>query len=136
MFIMREEAKSNVACNVEKIDTQLINSIFKKFKFNYLFLNHCRKLRCGAKAVQISKPMRDHQPNPDLFQKVNLFLDRAMTQEDEVSFRYEMHNNPAVTEALHHEQSFRDLLKNSVNRRKASPSLIQSIKDNIRKAPM
>ena len=67
--------------------------------------------------------MRDHQPNPDLFQKVNLFLDRAMTQEDEVSFRHEMHNNPAVTEALHHEQSFRDLLKNSVNRRKASPSL-------------
>lgn len=136
MFILRGGMRNNVACNIKKIDKQLINSIFKKFKFNYLFLNHCRKLRCGAKAVQISKPMRDHQPNPDLFQKVNLYLDRAMTQEDEVSFRHEMHNNPAVTEALHHEQSFRDLLKNSVNRRKASPSLIQSIKDNIRKAPM
>ena len=80
--------------------------------------------------------MRDQQPNSDVFQRVNLFLDRAMTQEDEVSFRNEMNQNPAVSEALHHEQSFRDLLKNSVNRRKASPALIQSIKDKIRKAPM
>jgi hypothetical protein len=79
--------------------------------------------------------MRDHQPNSDLFQRVNLYLDRAMTQDDEVSFRKEMNQNPAVIEAMNHEQSFRDLLKNSVNRRKASPTLIQNIKDRIRKSP-
>lgn len=79
--------------------------------------------------------MRDHQPNSDLFQRVNLYLDRAMTQDDEVSFRNEMNQNPAVIEAMNHEQSFRDLLKNSVNRRKASPTLIQNIKDKIRKSP-
>jgi hypothetical protein len=79
--------------------------------------------------------MRDHQPNSDLFQRVNLYLDRAMTQDDEVSFRKEMNQNPAVIEAMNHEQSFRDLLKNSVNRRKASPTLIQNIKDKIRKSP-
>ena len=80
--------------------------------------------------------MRDHQPNSDLFQRVNLYLDRAMTQDDEVSFRNEMNQNPAVIEAMNHEQSFRDLLKNSVNRRKASPTLIQNIKDKIRKSPV
>jgi hypothetical protein len=58
-----------------------------------------------------------------------------MTQDDEVSFRKEMNQNPAVIEAMNHEQSFRDLLKNSVNRRKASPTLIQNIKDKIRKSP-
>ena len=80
--------------------------------------------------------MRDHQPNQELFQRINLYLDRAMTQEDEVDFKHEISNNPAITEALNHEQNFRDLLKNSVHRRKASPMLIQSIKDKIRKAPM
>jgi hypothetical protein len=77
--------------------------------------------------------MRDHQPSSDLFQRVNLYLDRAMTQEDEVTFQKELTQNPAISDALLQEQSFRDLLKNSVNRRKASPTLIQSIKDNIRK---
>lgn len=79
--------------------------------------------------------MRDHQPSSDLFQRVNLYLDRAMTQEDEVTFQRELTQNPAISDALMQEQSFRDLLKNSVNRRKASPMLIQSIKDNIRKTP-
>jgi hypothetical protein len=46
-----------------------------------------------------------------------------------------MNQNPAITEALNHEQSFRDLLKNSVHRRKVSSDLIQNIKDKIRTAP-
>lgn len=80
--------------------------------------------------------MRDPQQLPDdVYRRVNLFLDGAMTQMDEVSFRSEMTQNPAVTEALQHEQSFRDMLRNSVHRRKASSELIQSIKDKIRTAP-
>jgi hypothetical protein len=75
------------------------------------------------------------QLNEDVLQSVNLYLDGAMTQEAAASFRTELHSNPAVTEAFHHEQSFRDLLKNSVHRRKASPMLIQNIKDKIRTAP-
>jgi hypothetical protein len=75
------------------------------------------------------------QLNDDVLQSVNLFLDGAMTQEAAANFRTEINRNPAVTEALHHEQSFRDLLKNSVHRRKASPMLIQNIKDKIRTAP-
>jgi hypothetical protein len=80
--------------------------------------------------------MRDHKPNQDVFQRVNLYLDRAMTQEDAVNFQQEVSKNPAMTEALQHEQNFRDLLKNNLQRRKASPMLIQSIKDKIRTAPM
>ena len=80
--------------------------------------------------------MRDPQQLPDdVYRRVNLFLDGAMTQMDEVSFRSEITQNPAVTEALQHEQSFRDMLRNSVHRRKASSELIQSIKDKIRTAP-
>jgi hypothetical protein len=79
--------------------------------------------------------MRDHQPNPEALQRVNLYLDRALTQEETVRFQQEAQKNPAMTEALQQEQNFRDLLKNSVHRRKASPVLIQSIKDSIRKAP-
>ena len=80
--------------------------------------------------------MRDHKPNQDVFQRVNLYLDRDMTQEDAVNFQQEISKNPAMTEALQHEQNFRDLLKNNLQRRKASPMLIQSIKDKIRTAPM
>lgn len=79
--------------------------------------------------------MREQQPNSEVFQRVNLFLDRAMTQEDVSRFKQEVTHNPAVTVALQEEQLFRDLLKNSVSRRKASPALIQNIKDSIRQMP-
>jgi hypothetical protein len=80
--------------------------------------------------------MREHQQiQNDVYQRVNLFLDGRMSPEEMNNFRAEMNHNPAVTEALHNEQSFRDLLRNSVHRRKASSELIQSIKDKIRTAP-
>ena len=76
-----------------------------------------------------------HHPNEDVFQRVNLYLDGRMSQLEATSFRSDMNQNPAITEALNHEQSFRDLLKNSVHRRKVSSDLIQNIKDKIRTAP-
>lgn len=95
-----------------------------------------KKYDTCCQPVQINQPMREHQPaNDDVLQRVNLYLDGAMTQEAAAHFRSEMNQNPVVNEALHHEQSFRDLLKNSVHRRKASPNLIQHIKDKIRTAP-
>jgi hypothetical protein len=80
--------------------------------------------------------MREIQlPNEDVFQRVNLYLDGRMSQIEVSSFRTDMNQNPAITEALNHEQSFRDLLKNSVHRRTVSSDLIQNIKDKIRTAP-
>ena len=80
--------------------------------------------------------MREIQhPNDDVFQRVNLYLDGRMSNTEATSFRTDMNQNPAITEALNHEQSFRDLLKNSIHRRKVSSDLIQNIKDKIRTAP-
>jgi hypothetical protein len=83
--------------------------------------------------------MGNIQPNLDdnqeLFQRVNLYLDRAMSTEEVSNFQNEVSLDPAAGNVLQSEQSFRDTLKNSVNRRKASPSLIQSIKDKIKTAP-
>ena len=113
-------------------------------KFNNIqsSLNHILEPLDGIKndtccqPVQINQPMREHQQsNDDVLKRVNLFLDREMNQEAAAHFRSEMNQNPAVHEALLHEQSFRDLLKNSVHRRKVSPNLIQNIKDKIRTAP-
>lgn len=80
--------------------------------------------------------MRDgflHQQ--DVFQRVNLYLDRQMDETAEKDFLQEVSANPAVGLALRQEQDFRELLKNNVYRRKASPTLIQSIKEKIRQAP-
>ncbi len=80
--------------------------------------------------------MREIQlPNEDVFQRVNLYLDGRLSQTEVSTFRTDMNQNPAITEALSHEQSFRDLLKNSVHRRTVSSDLIQNIKDKIRTAP-
>ena len=80
--------------------------------------------------------MREIQhPNDDVFQRVNLYLDGRMSQTEVRSFRTDMNQNAAITEALNHEKSFRDLLKNSIHRRKVSSDLIQNIKDKIRTAP-
>ena len=80
--------------------------------------------------------MREPQPaSNDVFQRVNMYLDGRMTNSELTSFREDISHNPAVNEALTHEQSFRDLLKNSANRRRVSSDMIQSIKDKIRTPP-
>ena len=80
--------------------------------------------------------MRENpQSNDNVLQRVNLYLDGAMNQEAADNFRSDLNKNPVIVEAFQHEQSFRDLLKNSVHRRTASPNLIQNIKDKIRTAP-
>jgi hypothetical protein len=81
--------------------------------------------------------MKEHLPQQkDMYHRVNMFLDKALSQEDERSFLKEVKQNPTYHEVLNTEQSFRDLIRNSVDRRRASPDLIQSIKDKIRKAPI
>ena len=81
--------------------------------------------------------MRDHQPpqQQEFFSRVNMYLDRALSREDEQAFLQEVKHNQGATDALHSEQSFRELIRNNVPRHKASPDLIQVIKEKIRKAP-
>ena len=77
--------------------------------------------------------MKEQASYPNLFQRVNLYLDDAMTHDDVVRFRTDMTNIPSVHQAVEEEQRFRSFLRTNVNRRTASPALIKMIKDKIRR---
>ncbi len=77
--------------------------------------------------------MKEQASYPNLFQRVNLYLDDAMTNDDVTRFRLEMISNPSIHQAVEEEQRFRSFLRSNVNRRSASPALIKTIKDKIRK---
>jgi hypothetical protein len=74
--------------------------------------------------------------NPQNYQalvdRVNMYLDNELSKEAERELLKELKMNPIYREVLSKEQSFRDFIKSKVERRKISPSLIQSIKDKIR----
>ncbi len=77
--------------------------------------------------------MKEQASYPNLFQRVNLYLDDAMTHEDVTRFRNDMKINPSVHQAVEEEKKFRNFLRDNVCRRTASPTLIKMIKDKIRK---
>lgn len=80
--------------------------------------------------------MKEQASYPNLFQRVNLYLDDAMTHEDVARFRNDMKSNPSVHQAVEEEKKFRTFLRDNVCRRTASPTLIKMIKDKIRKVPV
>ncbi len=76
--------------------------------------------------------MSDHNyNNQDLTNKVNMYLDNALSREDESQFLNQMQDNPSFNEILVKEKSFRKLIKNNVPRRKVSKDLIQGIMRKI-----
>lgn len=77
--------------------------------------------------------MTEQASYPNLFQRVNLYLDDAMTHDDVTRFHSDMKNNPSIHQAVEEEQRFRSFLRSNVNRRTASPALIKTIKDKIRR---
>ena len=112
------------------------NQNILKYSQHYLINFYCLITDLLIGTNSINQPMREIQiPNEDVFQRVNLYLDGRMSQTEVSSFRTDMNQNPAISEAMNHEQSFRDLLKNSVHRRTVSSDLIQNIKNKIRTAP-
>ncbi|MFT4666384.1 MAG: hypothetical protein ACI8YQ_001967 [Polaribacter sp.] len=72
---------------------------------------------------------KNHQA---LVDRVNMYLDNELSKEAERELLRELKMNPMYREVLSKEKSFRDFIKSKVERRKVSPSLIQSIKDKIR----
>lgn len=79
--------------------------------------------------------MGNQQNYQALVEKVNMYLDNELTQEAERELLKELKQNPMYHEVLSKEQSFREFIKSRVQRRKVSPSLIQSIKEKIRVSP-
>ncbi len=71
----------------------------------------------------------------DLFDTVNLFLDKQLNNEAEKELLNEVNQNPAAQQLLSNEQDFRTLIKNNIERKTASPELIENIKLKIRKYP-
>ena len=76
--------------------------------------------------------MRIDQNYQDLVQKVMLYLDNELSESAEIDLLKELRSNPAYMELLDQEQSFRELIKTKLQRRKPSPALVQSIKDKIK----
>jgi len=72
---------------------------------------------------------KNHQA---LIDRVNMYLDNELTKEAERELLRELKMNPMYRDVLSKEKSFREFIKSKVERRKVSPSLIQSIKDKIR----
>lgn len=76
--------------------------------------------------------MSDHNyNNQDLTNKVNMYLDNALSSEDATQLLNQMQDNPSFNEILVKEKSFRKLIKNNVPRRKVSKDVIQGIMRKI-----
>ncbi|MEM1003591.1 MAG: hypothetical protein AAGH46_13170, partial [Bacteroidota bacterium] len=76
--------------------------------------------------------MKNSQDYKDLVKKVTMYLDNALSKEDERTLLREIKSNPAYMELLHKEKSFREFVKSRVQRRTVSPALVQSIKERIK----
>ena len=68
----------------------------------------------------------------ELVQKVTMYIDNELSKEEEMKLLKEIKLNPAYSKLLGQEQSFREFLRSKIQKRKVSPTLIQSIKDKIR----
>ncbi len=75
--------------------------------------------------------MSDHNHNQDLTNKVNMYLDNALSNEDEMKLLNQMQDNPSFNKILVKEKSFRKLIKNNIPRRKVSDDLIKGIMRKI-----
>ena len=84
------------------------------------------------KVVKKFQVMGNQMSYQELVQKVTMYIDNELSKEEEMKLLKEIKLNPAYSELLGKEQSFREFLRSKIQRRKVSPTLIQSIKDKIR----
>lgn len=68
----------------------------------------------------------------DFRQRVNLYFDNALSEEDQKELMSEVQHDPKCQREFTKEKSFRDFIRNNVKRSSVSPDLIQSIRDKIR----
>ena len=67
-----------------------------------------------------------------IYRKLNMFLDNELSKEAELDLLKEIKTNPAYREILDKEKTFRDFIRAKVQKRKASPSLVESLKEKIK----
>ena len=69
---------------------------------------------------------------PTLMNRVVMYLDNELTKQEERDLLLEIQSNPQLKDFFNREKSFREFIRNKVNRQKVSPALVQNIKDKIR----
>ncbi len=67
----------------------------------------------------------------DFRRKLMMYLDNALSKEEEREFLTEIKNSPTYLAQLQHEQSFREFLRQKLSRKTVSPALVESIKSKI-----
>lgn len=73
----------------------------------------------------------NEQQRAQFVAKINLYLDNALTEKEELELLQEIQTNPAYAQMLNQERSFRDFIKAKITRRTPSPALIETIKQRI-----
>jgi len=81
---------------------------------------------------QILYTMKNQQEYTEIYQKVDMYLDKAMNEDDEREIINQIEKDPDYSHVFYAQKNFRDFLKRSVHRPPVSPTLIQSIKEKIR----
>jgi hypothetical protein len=70
--------------------------------------------------------------HPTLNNRVIMYLDNELTKQEERDLLLEIQSNPQLKDFFNKEKSFREFIRNKVNRQKVSPALVQNIKDRIK----
>jgi len=85
---------------------------------------------------QLNTPNQDslkpNAPNQELIKKVSMYLDNDLSLEAQINFLQELQQNPQHKQIFDKERSIRNLIRSNVPTRKASPTLIDSIKEKIK----
>ena len=63
--------------------------------------------------------------------RVAMYLDNELTKQEERDLLLEIKTNPQLMEFFNKEKSFREFIRNKVQRRQVSPALVQNIKEKI-----
>jgi hypothetical protein len=68
----------------------------------------------------------------EIQKSINLYLDRALNEDDQQRMMEELKKNPDYPQMINKERNFRTFLKNNVKRHSVSTDLIQSIINQIK----
>ena len=80
---------------------------------------------------KVVTPKKNDMENTNKFNEIrkniNLYLDKALNEEDQRKMMDEVNSNPDYSQMINEEKNFRNFIKNKVHRPQVSTELIQSI---------
>ena len=76
-----------------------------------------------------------NDPHNDIYTRLTLLVDNELSKEAERELLMEIKSNPDYRDYVEKEKSFRDLIRSKLHRRKASPDLLEALKEKIKIAP-